>query len=78
MMEQVARRFHVDLASTPFIGDSIQDLDAAQTAGARPMLVLTGRGETTCQRLSPDTTIPQFVDLAQAARHILTEARMRP
>ncbi|RLC96244.1 MAG: D-glycero-beta-D-manno-heptose-1,7-bisphosphate 7-phosphatase [Chloroflexi bacterium] len=78
MMEQVARRFHVDLASTPVIGDSMQDLDAAQAAGARPMLVLTGRGETTGQRLPPDSAIPQFTDLAQAARHILTETIRYP
>lgn len=73
MMEQVAGRFHVDLADTRVIGDSMQDLAAAKTAGARPMLVLTGRGETTRQRLPSDTTVPQFADLAQATRHILKE-----
>ena len=37
----------VDLATVPCIGDSLRDLQAADAAGAQPVLVLTGKGETT-------------------------------
>ena len=71
MLEQVARRFHVELAETWVIGDSTPDLEAAHAAGARSMLVLTGRGESTRRKLSPESRIPCCGDLAEAARRII-------
>jgi len=47
MMIEAGRRFGVDLATVPCIGDSLRDLQAADAAGAQPVLVLTGKGETT-------------------------------
>ncbi|MES2771989.1 MAG: D-glycero-beta-D-manno-heptose 1,7-bisphosphate 7-phosphatase [Pseudomonadota bacterium] len=44
MFERIAHCFNIDLAGTPAIGDSLRDLQAAATAGARPILVLTGKG----------------------------------
>ena len=35
---------NVDVA---FVGDSLKDLQAAEAAGCRPVLVLTGNGRTT-------------------------------
>lgn len=35
---------------TAFVGDSARDLQAAQTIGALPILVLTGNGATTAER----------------------------
>jgi len=49
------------------IGDSLRDLQAASAAGARPILVLTGKGEQTRKAggLPEGTEIHQ--DLAAAA-----------
>ena len=49
------------------IGDSLRDLQAASAAGARPILVLTGKGEQTLKSggLPEGTEIHQ--DLAAAA-----------
>jgi D-glycero-D-manno-heptose 1,7-bisphosphate phosphatase len=52
MLLQIGERFNVDLAGVPVVGDSLRDLQAAVAAGAKPYLVLTGKGETT--RASPD------------------------
>ena len=52
MFVQIAERFNVDLAGVPVVGDSLRDLHAAVAAGAKPYLVLTGKGEIT--RASPD------------------------
>jgi D-glycero-D-manno-heptose 1,7-bisphosphate phosphatase len=38
----------VDVA---FVGDSLKDLQAAEAAGCRPVLVLTGNGRTTSEEV---------------------------
>ena len=47
MLLEIAERFDVALAGLPAIGDSLRDLQAASAVGARPILVLTGKGEQT-------------------------------
>jgi D-glycero-D-manno-heptose 1,7-bisphosphate phosphatase len=47
MLREIAERFGMDLAGVPAIGDSLRDLQAASAAGARPILVLTGKGKKT-------------------------------
>lgn len=47
MLLEIAERFNVALDGVPAIGDSLRDLQAASAAGARPILVLTGKGEQT-------------------------------
>ncbi|MDE2148787.1 MAG: D-glycero-beta-D-manno-heptose 1,7-bisphosphate 7-phosphatase [Gammaproteobacteria bacterium] len=44
MLLDIARRLGIGLEGVPFVGDSAADLDAARAAGARPVLVLTGKG----------------------------------
>ena len=71
MFLDIAQRFNVDLAGVPSIGDSLRDLQAAATAGAKPMLVLTGKGrKTEAAGGLPDAT-PVFADLAEAVRNIV-------
>ena len=43
MFERIAACYNLDLTSVPAIGDSLRDLQAAESSGALPMLVLTGR-----------------------------------
>ena len=47
LYEDIARRFQVDLATVPAVGDSIRDIRSAQDAGAQPILVRTGNGAET-------------------------------
>jgi D-glycero-D-manno-heptose 1,7-bisphosphate phosphatase len=44
LFRQIAARYHVDLTGVPSVGDSLRDLQAAAEVGARPCLVLTGKG----------------------------------
>jgi D-glycero-D-manno-heptose 1,7-bisphosphate phosphatase len=70
LLEEIARRFNVDLKGVPNVGDSLRDLQAAVAVESSPILVLTGKGTKT-QRdggLPPGTQI--FSDLAQAAQSI--------
>ena len=53
------------------VGDSLRDLQAAVASGAKPLLVLTGKGELT----NAEGNLPEgtrvFADLAAAVNHIL-------
>ena len=72
MLLEIAERFGVALEDVPAIGDSLRDLQAASAAGARPVLVLTGKGALTRTEghLPPGTRI--FADLAAVARAYVT------
>jgi D-glycero-D-manno-heptose 1,7-bisphosphate phosphatase len=47
MMEEIAARYNTSLAGVPAVGDSLRDLQASVALGARPYLVLTGKGKKT-------------------------------
>jgi D-glycero-D-manno-heptose 1,7-bisphosphate phosphatase len=47
MLLEIARRMNMELDGVPMVGDSLRDLQAAAAAGARPVLVLTGKGRKT-------------------------------
>jgi D-glycero-D-manno-heptose 1,7-bisphosphate phosphatase len=71
MFIDIAQRFNVALAGVPSIGDSLRDLQAAATAGAQPMLVLTGKGARTEAAGGLPEGTPIFADLAEAVRNIV-------
>jgi D-glycero-D-manno-heptose 1,7-bisphosphate phosphatase len=70
MLLETARRFNVSLADTYMVGDALKDMQAAVAAGARPVLVLTGKGKKTQAEgnLPPGTRV--FSDLAAFAEHL--------
>ena len=71
MLIEVARRFNVSLQDTYMVGDALRDVQAAAAAGAKPVLVLTGKGRKTQAAAGlPDRTLV-FADLAEAVRHIV-------
>jgi len=67
MLLEIGERFNVALAGVPAIGDSLRDLQAASSAGARPMLVLTGKGEQTRKAGGLPAGTEIHKDLAAAA-----------
>ena len=74
MIEEIARRFNVDLTGAPAIGDSLRDLQAAAAVGAQPILVLTGKGQQTHEKGDlPEGTLV-FNDLSEAVKHIIAIA----
>jgi len=70
MLLEVARRFNIALADTYMVGDALRDVQAASAAGARPVLVLSGKGQKTQAEgdLPPGTQV--FQDLAAFAEHL--------
>jgi D-glycero-D-manno-heptose 1,7-bisphosphate phosphatase len=47
LLLEISKRLDVDLAGVPMVGDALRDLEAAVAAGAKPYLVLTGKGKKT-------------------------------
>jgi D-glycero-D-manno-heptose 1,7-bisphosphate phosphatase len=70
MLLEIARRFNVSLADVCMVGDAQRDVEAAAAAGARPVLVLTGKGRMTFDegKLPPGTEV--YPDLAAFARKL--------
>jgi D-glycero-D-manno-heptose 1,7-bisphosphate phosphatase len=72
LLEQFARDKNVDLNNVSFIGDSLRDITAAQAVGARPILVLTGKGQLTVDN-NPNLNIPVFENLYGAVEYVLSK-----
>ncbi len=70
MLLEVARRFNVSLEDTFMVGDARRDLEAAVAAGAKPVLVLTGKGRKTRDAGDLPRGTEVFADLAAFAERI--------
>lgn len=77
LFQQISERFLNDLTDVPSIGDSLRDLQAASAAGARPILVRTGKGATTAKNPDLDPKIPIFDTLSDAVDAILLQENLQ-
>ena len=73
MLIEALQRFRAQPGETPMIGDDLRDLEAAQAAGCRRVLVRTGKGAATQAAGIPATLLPVAVhaDLAAAVDALL-------
>jgi len=71
MFHDIAERLRVDLQGVPAIGDSLRDIQAAEAAGATPILVKTGKGCGTVSKPELDPKVAIFDDLYSAVNHLL-------
>lgn len=76
MLQEIGRRYGVDLSHVPFASDTLRDLLAAQAAGCEPHLVQTGRAATLSDEQLQDIVqqVPQarvHDDLAAFAEFLL-------
>jgi D-glycero-D-manno-heptose 1,7-bisphosphate phosphatase len=72
LLQQFADEHKIDFKDVYFVGDSLRDIQAAQTAGAMPILVKTGKGERT-QTNNPNLNVPVFENLYDAATYIVSK-----
>jgi len=71
LFTQIAARYGVSLKDVPAIGDAARDIEAARAAGARPILVRTGRGAALPKQLAGG--VETYADLAAAAEKLVRE-----
>ena len=62
MLHDIAKRLGVDLVNVPVVGDSLRDLQAAMAVGAQPVLVRTGKGQSTLDENPALAQQAQIVD----------------
>ena len=74
MLEEIAARFHTELKGVPCVGDSLKDLQAAESVSAQPVLVLTGKVELTREKGGLPRKTLVFEDLAEASRHLIAHS----
>ena len=75
MLTDIGNRFQTSLGKVLFIGDNINDVHAAQAAGAKPVIVRTGKGEQTAATIAENNinNIPVYDDLADVVNSILED-----
>lgn len=69
----LAHRLRVSLDHVPAVGDSLRDIEAAHIAGARPILVRTGKG-TDAEKSGVPDGVPVYDDLAGVVDSLLEQA----
>lgn len=71
LLFQLQRDHQISLAHTPFVGDSLRDLQAGRLAGCRPILVKTGNGQKTLLAHQDELSeIAVYDDLFQFAHQL--------
>lgn len=74
LLTKLARYYDISLDGVPVVGDSLRDLQAAASAGATPILVLTGNGRKTSRALPAELSdVPVFDSLAAFAEDVLRD-----
>jgi len=73
LLEQIADRLKVNLSGVYVVGDAERDIVSARAAGARPVLVRTGKGKLTLRKSKQLGDVPVFDDLNQFATALLDE-----
>ncbi|MBS35852.1 MAG: D-glycero-beta-D-manno-heptose-1,7-bisphosphate 7-phosphatase [Thiotrichales bacterium] len=71
LLLDISSRLRMPLDDVPMIGDSWRDVNAARACGARPILVRSGRPESTHVELPDDIEV--YADLAAAADALVQE-----
>ncbi len=77
LIRRAARELDIDLTASWLIGDDLRDLEAAEAAGVRPILVRTGHGRDLPEARLARVSFPfdVFEDLLEAVVH-LAEGRV--
>ena len=72
LLTRFAKEKKASLTDCYFIGDKLADIQAAEAAGAKPILVKTGKGRKTIEN-NPNINHPIFENLYDAAKFIISE-----
>ncbi len=71
LFKDIAKRLHISLTSVTSVGDKVSDIEAAKTAGASPVLVRTGNGQSVVDSGDVPEDVPIYDDLAAVVDTLL-------
>lgn len=73
LLLQIAHDLQIDLGQAIAVGDSLRDLQAAAAVGARPVLVLTGKGRLTLDQIPQGQDILAYQNLADFVETLIAK-----
>ncbi len=75
LYQELTKRLNVSFSKVYSVGDSLRDLEAAKTAGAKPVLVKTGNGKKTNQQIKESDLagIPVYDRLSKFVDALLSD-----
>lgn len=75
MVVKAIKKHNVDPAKSWMIGDSLRDIQCAQNAGIKRILVKTGKGKAELIKCNEENIVPDYVaeDLLDASEYILKQ-----
>lgn len=73
LFREIAERYKTGLAEAYAVGDSLRDVEAARAAGARPVLVRTGKGRRALAGGELPEGVPVHEDLGDFVDALLAE-----
>lgn len=73
LLLDIKARFNTAMQDVPAVGDSLRDLQAARSVGAKPVLVRTGKGERTLAGGEGLDGVPVYDDLASYVDELLIQ-----
>ncbi|MCI5049798.1 MAG: HAD-IIIA family hydrolase [Rickettsiales bacterium] len=79
MLHEALQDFNADAEKTPFVGDALRDLEAAEKAGCPRVLVRTGKGKETEQEMMHYAhlqPVQVYDSLAQAAPLLIERMKL--
>lgn len=71
LLYQIAEKLNSDLSQSIVVGDSYRDLQAAMTVNAKPVLVLTGNGQSVVDKKNDLSAVDIFDNLSCFADSLL-------
>lgn len=73
LLHQIAQHYQIRLTGVPMVGDSFRDIEAAQSAGASAVLVLSGKGQKTQDKYATQLAgIPVYDNLYAFVQQFLS------
>jgi D-glycero-D-manno-heptose 1,7-bisphosphate phosphatase len=71
LLQRIAKHFNCSLTNVPFVGDRLSDIEAAQAAGAMPIMVLSSMTDRLGLAAYPH--VPVFLSLAEFVDDVLSK-----
>lgn len=72
LFHEISRRLRIPLYKTTYIGDSLSDIEAAQSVKSKPILVKTGYGQRLLDSGKLPADVAVYDDLASVTDALLT------
>jgi|SRR5579872_2572192 len=75
LLQQIQKKYAINLADVFFIGDKISDVQAATASGCKPIFLLTGLEKIDVKSHPELIDVPCFLNLSDAVEYVIRQAK---